>query len=456
MAKQNNEKIKQYNERLMQKKADDRSAWGNFLPNVSVDAYYNHLNGPLEIDLDPIRSVIMNLQAGNQTELTNLGQIVQGGSPLTPEERELYFGQYYNGLDTLLPHFRETFKDQDYRTMTITATQPLFWGGKIVAAKKYAAAEKRAAAAELTKTENEIARDAIGDYLAVAFMNQLVNLRNNVYEAMKIHKSQAQKLMAEGLIAKYHLLRAEVAVADAGRNLFDDSNRRDLAAIVMAHTLSIDELDPHSLTDSLRYIEINQQLDYFRDMALGNQQILKIIREKRQAARQKYNVERSELLPHLTAFGKYEMITDDLSSLEPDWVIGLNLQFTIFEGAKRINNLQSAKHLQKEVDYLLAGTEKQIALWVEKAYREMRNAEERYLKSSASIDLAAENLRQARQRFDVGMGTSLEIVDAHLELEKVKIESLRSLYDYYIACTDLALACGEPDMVVELWKTMEK
>jgi len=454
-AKQNNEKIKQYNEKLEQKTADDHAAWGNFLPSVELEGNYYHLNGPLSIDLDGIRDVIMNLQASNQTEFANIGQILQGYPELTDEQRAYYYSQFYSGLDSLIPHFEETFKDQDYQTLTITATQPIFFGGKIMAAKKYAAAEKRAAAAELVKTQNEIIRETVGDYLGVVLMNQLVNLRFNVKEAMDKHHEQAQKLINEGLIAKYHLLRAEVAVADAERNLFDDLNRRELAALVLAHDMAVDSLDPITLTDSLTYKQVPYDLPYYQSLAMENQQILRMIREKRVAANQNYNVERSEFMPHLAAFGQYEVFTEDLSSLEPEWVVGLNFQLTLFNGGQRYHKLQSAKHLQKEVDYIQASAERQVKLWVDKSYREMRNAEERYLKTSANIALAEENLRQAEKRFEVGIGTSIEIVDAELELEKNKIESLQSLYAYYTSYAELTLATGTPEMMIKFWTEAE-
>ena len=107
-AKERNEKIKQYTERVEQKKADDKVALGNFLPSLRLQANYNHLNDPLEIDLDPIRQAIIQIQAGNQTEFANIYSILQGNSALTAEQRAALYAQYGAQLGQLIPPFRET------------------------------------------------------------------------------------------------------------------------------------------------------------------------------------------------------------------------------------------------------------------------------------------------------------------------------------------------------------
>ena len=454
-AKARNEKIKQYAERVEQKKADDKVALGNFLPSLRLQANYNHLNDPLEIDLDPIRQAIIQIQAGNQTEFANIYSILQGNSALTAEQRAALYAQYGAQLGQLIPPFREILKNQDYRVASLVLVQPLFLGGRLIAAKKFAAADQRAAEAELTKTENEVIQETVNNYLAVALLNQVVDVRRQVLEGMKQHRDQARKLFDEGLIARYHFLRAEVAVADAERNLFDDSNRRDLALIALKQTLGLDHNAAISVSDSLAYGSLSDTLSQFLAKAQTSQPLLELLREKKQAANQKFNAERAEFLPQLSAFGKYEMIPEDLSALEPRWVVGLQMNMTILEGGKRYHRLESARHLQKEVDYLQAYTKRQIDLWVEKSYREMRNAEERYLKLKANVELAQENLRQGEKRFETGLGTSLEVVDARLELEKNLLERLSSLREYYRALTDLFVAAGQPQQIIEVWKDRE-
>lgn len=455
MALENNDKIRQYHEKFEQAKSADREALGNFLPSLTFQASYNHMNDPLSIDLSPIREAMIQMQANNQVEFSNIYELLQAQPALTPEQRAALYNQYSSGLDGLLPEFRETLKDQDYRTASLVATQPLFMGGKLRAAKKFSAAEKRAAEDELTSIRNEIIRDAVDNYLAIVLLQQAVKTREDVLAGMQQHRQNAQRLSDEGLIARYDLLRAEVAVADADRNLFDERNHLELAMVAFRNTLGLDDDVPVTIIDTLVFRPVGDSLSTFCERAYSDQPLLQMIGEKKTAASQKYAVERSKFLPQLVGYGKYELYDNDLSALEPRWIVGIQLSMNIFNGFKDHHRLSAAKSLKREVDFLEAGTKRQINLWVNKSYRDVRNAETRYQKLEASVALAEESVRLNDKRFQTGLGTSLEVIDAQLSLEKNRIERLTSLYDYYKSLTDLLVATGHPGDIITTWNGEE-
>jgi len=455
MALENNDKIKQYREKFEQAKSADREALGNFLPSVTLNAGYNHVNDPLAIDLSPIRDAMIQMQANNQVEFSNIYELLQGQPALTSEQRTVLYDQYSSGLEDLLPEFRETVKDQDYRSASLIATMPLFMGGKLHAAKKYAAAEKRAAEVELSGIQNEIIREAVDNYLAIVLLQQAVKTREAVLAGMQKHRQNAQRLSDEGLIARYDLLRAEVAVADADRNLFDERNHLELAMVAFRHTLGLDDDAPVIIDDTLVFQPVVDTLAIFSEQAYSRQPLLQMISEKKNAASQKYSVERSKFLPQLVGFGRYELYDNDLSVLEPRWIVGVQLNLNIFNGFKDHHRLSAAKSLKREVNFLEAGAKRQVNLWVNKSYRDMRNAETRYRKLETSVALTEESVRLNEKRFQTGLGTSLEVIDARLSLEKNLIERLTSLYDYYKSLTDLLVAAGHPGDVVTVWNGEE-
>lgn len=451
----NNERIKQYEEKLIQKKFQDLEAWGNFLPSVNFESSYNHLNDPMNIDLSPIRDVMITLQAKNQTEMANIYRTLQG-QPLNDQQKAAAYSQYFSQLNSAIPPFVETFKKQDYKTATLVGIQPLFTGGKLISAKNFASEEKKAALVELQKVRNEVIQQTVNDYLGVILMKNIVRTRVNVLEGIRKHKANAQKLFNEGLIANYHLLRAEVAEADAERNLSDDENKLELARISLQNTMGVSEDLTIALSDSLIFIDVSDSLAYYTEHARQNQPLLKLVELKKEAASEKYSAERANFLPTVAAFGKYEMLPQYLSSLEPRWVVGLQLKFNIFSGFKDYSKLQNAVHLEREINYIEADAVRKIDLWINKSYRDMANARMRYQKSGKTLSLAQENLRLNEKRFQSGMGTSLEVIDAQLSLEKNQVESLLSLYDYYRSLTDLYVGIGEPEKILSVWSKENK
>jgi len=85
----------------------------------------------------------------------------------------------------------------------------------------------------------------------------------------------------------------------------------------------------------------------------------------------------------------------------------------------------------------------------------VQNAKEKYEKVKTNIALAKENLRQNEKRFETGLGTSLEVIDAELSLEKNLIESKNALYEYYKSLSELYQSIGNPEKVLTIWNKKE-
>jgi outer membrane protein TolC len=247
-------------------------------------------------------------------------------------------------------------------------------------------------------------------------------------------------------------LRAEVAVDEAQRNLFKDRNRLQLAHTALKNILAISDEEPLTIPAGVRFVGVDDSLQHFLNAARSQQPLLQVITQKEIAARQKYVSERANFLPTLAAFGKYELNPDDLSALEPRWVVGVQLNLNLFHGLQDYEQMQSASHLQEEVRQIHTDAGRQVELWVRKAYLNMRNAAERFQRLQSSIDLARENLNANEKRFKSGLGTSLEVIDARLSLQKAQIDRLTALHDYYYAAADLYAASGETRLLQTIWE----
>ena len=455
LALQNNEKILQYKSKLSSKEFENTAAWGNFLPSINLQGSYTHLNDKLSIDLAPIRDAMIQLQANNQSELSNIYNILGGNSPFTDEQKLSVYNQSISALGNAIPLFAETLKEQDYNSAAFVGIQPLFLGGKLIAAKKYSSAEEKAAKFELERIENEVVADVSKSYLQNLLLKEVVATRKNVLDGINQHQQNAQKLFEQGLIANYHLLRAEVAVAEAERNLFNDENNLELAQISFKSLVGIKETDKIVLTDTLKYSELTDSLTQFLTRAKMEQPIIKMIEQKKVSAEQNYNVARSEFLPQIAAFGKYELYPEYLSALEPRWAVGVQAKINIFNGFKDYLKLQSASALEDEVGYIQRGAEKNINLWINKSYKDVENNAGEYKKLISTLKLAEENFRQNSKRFNSGLGTSLEVIDARLALEKIEIDMRVALYNYYCAIADLENASGNSIDLLKIWNKQE-
>ena len=201
----------------------------------------------------------------------------------------------------------------------------------------------------------------------------------------------------------------------------------------------------------MKYSELTDSITQFLTKAEISQPIIKMIEQKKISAEQNYNVARSEFLPQIAAFGKYELYPEYLSALEPRWAVGVHAKINLFNGFKDYLKLQSASAIEDEVAFIEKGTVKNINLWINKSYMEVRNNAAEYKKLISSLKLAEENFRQNSKRFNSGLGTSLEVIDARLALEKIEIDMDIALYNYYSAIVELENVSGKSIDLLNIW-----
>lgn len=454
---QNNQKISQYNERVRGKRYEEKNAIGNLAPVVTLNAGYTHMDDPLTMSLDPIRDAMISLQARDQVQFANIQSQMKGGPAIDNPSSAMYQAVYktaYGAYDKAIPHFIDTLKEQEYPSLSATVVQPLFTGGKIISGIKAARLDKEVAVSELKKIKNEVSGEIISYYLTTIFVHEVIQVRRDVVAAMEKHQQNAAKLAEQGMIARYHLLRADVAVSEAQRNLVRDSNNFDIASLALLKSMNDSTIRIDTL-QSLAFKLVNDSLETFLTDAMKGQPIFEILHNKQAMVKEKVKVQIAGFLPQIAAFGKYEVFTDYLSALEPDWVVGVTATLPVFNGLKNVTSLQSARSLEKELECVQSGAEDDIQLWVKKAFKEMRNNELRYTLLNTDLKLAEENLRQCKSRFENGYGTSLEVIDAQLVLEKNRIERLTAVHDYCKSFLDLTMAGGNPEKFLK-WFAAEE
>lgn len=438
-----NEKVKQLEKRKIQKEYSDKAAWGNFLPYVNLNISYNHLNEPLNIDLNPVRSAIIALQSSNQAEFANVYNIISTSTLLSDEQKNTVKLASQKYLDSVIPQFKETLKEKNYLSGNINFVQPIFMGGKLIAAKKVTSIELNSVEHEKTKVTEELISEVVNLYLQTIMLQHVVTTREHFLEGIIKHKERARKLLDEGIIAYNQYLNAVVASNDAEQKLIEDKNNYELSLLALKYKLNLPEETEIFLSDTLTFNSFNFNDDEFN---FNDQPILKIIEDKQELIKQNYNASRSAFLPAIYGFGKYELYPQYLSALEPRFIVGIQLNYNLFNGFKDYNKLQEIKNLEQEINYLEKETHLNLELARRKALLEIQNNYSRYEKLDSTIYAAEEKLRQNEKRFETGLGNSFDVIDAHLNLEKIQLDKLNSVLNYYKAVNQYALILGKPEL----------
>ena len=444
-ALQNNPRIKQSQQKVMQKEYELKAAKGNYLPTVNLLGGYTYLSENIEINMEQVKGSLDDI-------LAKYGVAAIGSVMTLPPEMQATLYNDMVGLLGQMPAYNLIVDNQGMVTANVMAVQPIFMGGKINAGRKYASAVLEESKLQQIQTNNEIIQETINRYLGVLLLNEVVETRTAVLEGMKKHEKDAERLVETGIIPHHTLLRAKVAVANAEQELDDDMNKRDLAVLALKTTMGIPQDSIISIFGKMNFNLVALHSDSLISEAMDAQPILRIIEQKKVMVEQDHSLHLAEFMPEVFAFAEYGMFRNELPIIQPPFILGVQMKLNIFNGFKDYNKLKVSKHLMEEVNFADVYARDQIRLWINKAYRNVLNAQTKYSKLGSTIRLAQSNLNVTEKRFNEGVGRSLDVIDARLLLEGSEVQRLVALYEYYSSLTDLYLAAGKPEKVLEIYQ----
>jgi outer membrane protein TolC len=172
--------------------------------------------------------------------------------------------------------------------------------------------------------------------------------------------------------------------------------------------------------------------------------------ENRKAARRSAFASKASRLPSLSGSVSYGWSDNSFPETGDDhkrnyaWDIGVGLQLPIFDGFMTIANIRQAKARAAIADNQLRDAELQVALEVKEALLTIAEAAERIKVSKNGLASAEEDYRLSREKYDLGSGTMLELLDAQVNLSRARSSYVDALASLREAEALFGRATGEP------------
>ncbi len=130
--------------------------------------------------------------------------------------------------------------------------------------------------------------------------------------------------------------------------------------------------------------------------------------------------------------------------MEPSFLVRLSLNIPIFDGFRTTNRVEESVRTYYAIRAQADQQKQQVALEVEQGYANLLSAQERIKSFKAAQDAAKENLDLANGRYQVGVGSIIEVTDAQQLYASAEVDYVNSIYNYKVAEAQLLKAVGTP------------
>jgi outer membrane protein len=275
----------------------------------------------------------------------------------------------------------------------------------------------------------------------------IVAVREETVKSRQLLVNQARGFYEVGTRARIDVVRAESNLYTAEADLIAARNAMQLAWVTLKNAMGLRELPERPLVEEAIVTTIPYTLDQARELAFGSRPELKSFEAQRRAQDQTIAAARRGHLPDLLldANHRYSGTSFDRPGplLRPSWQLQTSLVFPIFDGLRTTNRVEETLRTYYVIRNQEEEQRQQVALEVERAYLTLVELRDRIKANEAAANAAKENLDLATGRYQVGVGSIIEVTDAQTLYTEAQTTYIRSLYDYKIADALLTRAIGQ-------------
>ncbi len=455
LTKQQSHVIKQTDFLKQEKEQELKSAYGTFSPTIALAGNYVYMSDELHMDMTQIKDAITPIYKGLQYAKFSDIPNPQTGTPL-PEAISTMAarGKFAEGLEKIeSAEWDKVLQKQQFAALNLTASLPIYTGGKLRAKRHAAKLDIDDANYESKSKIDKLTTELVTRYFGLGLAKQLHKLSTEVVSSMEQHLSDAQKLKENGMIANAEVLNVQVYKAEAERNMKKAERMCKLNNKALSTTLNDSTERNIYPISKLFYLDNLESLEFFVKTATTNNPSLKIVQSKKELANLGVKVKRADYMPTIVALGNYKVWDYDLSDMVPDWTVGVGLKWTIFDGLSREREHKSAKLKLAQVNEFEQKISEDIATGVEKYYQELQMNLEQIKELDVAYNFANEYYQVQEKSFKEGMTSSSELINANLGVIKIKTEKLKAMYQYDVSLAKLLEICGLSEKYLEYQKS---
>ena len=342
----------------------------------------------------------------------------------------------YTSAGNTMARNYQVFGADHNRDGNFTAMYPLFAGGRDYYTYRAAAHRADAGREMLRGTEVDVAMQARLDYISAVreteSLQVLVDLLRNIDERLRVTREQFDA----GRVPRYYVLRDEAERANVVQMQAMTQSHADLALVALKTTLGIDLASAVTLSERLEYVPVTLSVPEGIREASEGQPELKAAIKQREAAEAEVRAAYGNYFPQVSLSYMYDWLwikNQNEPKSTDGYSVGVVVTLPLFDGLLRENALKTAKSKLERAVQAEGLVRQQIAKDVNQAALMLTAADKGVAASRTGLELAEEDFRVVRERFESGRGIQVEVLDAQVASTRARFNIVNALAEYHNA-----------------------
>lgn len=416
----------------------EKVALWQMLPKVSANGTYNWMEKSTNLLSDEQKDRLNHLSGVVQEDLSASIRQEFGGLPIIGDAiangliNILSGSTLSTNIDNVGHRITEALETDTRNVVagTVTVTQPVFMGGKLLALHKMASLANELSGVEYDR-EKEAMLIAVDEaYWQVVSVKHKKELAEQYAALLDTLNSDVEEMMRAEVATKGDLTKVRVKLNEAQMSLTKATNGLALAKMLLAQRCGMPldseyDVADHNILNN-QDIQNNQSIDM--NTVWAKRKEMRMLRISDSVALQGVRIARSTFMPNVAVTGGYLVSNPNLfngfnNEFGGTFFAGVVVNVPILHGGS-FYSLKAAKAKREEVKWQMEEAKEMIELQVNKVRYELELAYKKMAQAQSDLENAEENLKLADESFAAGMCSSSDLMGAQTAWLKAKGEVL--------------------------------
>jgi outer membrane protein TolC len=290
---------------------------------------------------------------------------------------------------------------------------------------------------------------AVNLYLEAVTASSRIELAQAQRQTAEALFQQATDLKNSGIVAGVDVLRAQVQVQNQRQREIVATNDFAKAKLQLARAIGLPAGQSFTLTDKMPYAPLpDVNLEDALKRAYESRADFLAARDRLAAAEATRRAASAVRLPTLRLDADYGTIGQTYSDAHPTYTVGATVHVPLFEAGHAQTRRLEADALLQRRRAELEDVRGQVDIEVRSAILDVNAAAQQLEAARTTVDLANQELEQARDRFAAGVASNIEVTQAQESVASASDTYLAALYAHNLAKASLARAVGTAETAI--------
>jgi outer membrane protein len=316
--------------------------------------------------------------------------------------------------------------------------------------KRYQAAGYTADASQATShsTREQVVLLLVSQYLGTLRAMADVHASQSRVELAQALYDQAADLQKQGVGTGIDTLRANVELQNEKQRLIQSDTEKNSSLYALSRLLNLNPRQQIELDDSLSFFDTPRvDVDASIDQALESRQEWKSLNLQVKAAELRKKAFWDSRLPSLRFDGNWAYLGTSSTTGIPTYTYTASVNMPLFTGGRIHAQVVQANLEIETLKQQQADLRNSIALDVKTALLNLESARNEVQVANLGVQLAKEEVDQARDRFRAGVANNIEVIQAQDSLSRANDNQIAALYRFNQARADYARGVGQMEKV---------